>query len=199
MNKKFSFSSHSEIVILLWTIIGAIPGLFKDVTDAICNLKALTLHEIDHLTFRVRQLNSQLSQWHQKYEELIHYTNLQEIPGNMETDKRFEILAVYMTCSMKMKRLALALNPLAGSTIEDEAQSLADLIVGLEKRAYAENPRAAIFMVFKIAIVRATIATEGEWRMSTFSGNGEEHRGPTGLIKKQVFERWCNLMGRKMS
>ena len=199
MDEKFSFSSRSEIVISLWTIIGAVPGLFRDITEAVCESKALTLLEIDQLTFRARQLSSQLSQWHQKYEELIVYTNLQDTPENTETDKHVEILAVYMTCSMKMKRLTLALNPLTGTTIEDETQALADLIMELEKRAYAENPRAAIFMVFKKAMARAIIATEEEWRMSTVPGNGEEHREPTGLIKKEVFERWCNLMGRKIS
>ena len=199
MNEKSDFSSRSEIVILLWTKIGAIPSLFKDVSDAICNSKALDSHKISYLTSRIRQLYKELSQWHQDYERLFRSTGLQNIPGEGKWDKRLEILGIYITSLIKINRLSLALNPLVDSEIEDRIQSLAHQIMRLEKKAYATNPRAALFLVYKTMVSQATIATEGDWRVKARIENGEEPIGPNGFIKKQIFENWCNLMGRKTS
>ena len=197
--KQYSFCGRSEIVILLWLIIGAIPGIFKEVTDAICYSTILESHEANRLTVRIRQLQKQLSQWHQEYEKLVLGTHSQEVPGDKETDKRFEILGIYITSLIKLNRVILALNPLRDSRLEDETQHLACLMIRLETTANAANPRAAIFMAAKKRVAEATIATEEDWRNSTSTENGKKCMGPNGLIKKQTFGRWSKLMGRKTS
>ena len=184
-------------MIHLWLIIGAVPGVFKEVTDAVCNSKPLGPHVIDPLTLRIHQLKKQLSQWHQEYEKLVRDTSSQDVQEETKTDKRFETLGLYMANLINLNRLSLALNPLLSSKLEDQAQHLAGLILELEKTANAANPKAALFMVSGMHIARATIATEGEWRDSTRMMQGEQDTNPTGLIQKQVFERWCDLIGRK--
>ena len=114
-----------------------------------------------------------------------------------KAEKRFETLAMCVTCLTILKRLAIALDPLAPSapSMETDAEIFANDIMELEQMAVAANPRAGLFMRFKKEAARATLLTKDEWHVSSLV---DARIGANGLIARWVFEHWIRLKGRKM-
>lgn len=83
-----------------------------------------------------------------------------------------------------------------GTDIEEEAQSLARQIVELAEAASRLNPRAGLFMEFKLTAARAALATEHEWHLCILNAMEEHSNKP---VAKEIFERWCSIKGRSVT
>lgn len=123
--------------------------------------------------------------------------------NELKAEKRFETLGICLAGLIVVKRLAIALDPLAASAAdtEDSAQVLSQEIIELERRAVMANPRAALFMRFKRDVAMATVRTEMEWRVGgSLTGDDDDDArvGANGFIKPWVYERWCVSKGRRV-
>lgn len=117
-------------------------------------------------------------------------------PERSGDDKRYETLGIFMANLVIINRLSLSLNTRAGSDLEDEAQRFASRIMELERRASAANPRASLFMAFKVIMAQATLATKIEWQQA-IRLSIEDHTRTDSVIDSYVFEHWVKLKGRK--
>ena len=96
-----------------------------------------------------------------------------------------------------VNRLSVSLDTRAGTELEDETQNVASRIIELERKASATNPRASLFLAFKVIVAEATLGTKNEWQQA-ITLSDEDHVGANSFISSQVFEHWVNLKGRKI-
>ncbi len=190
-----ALSDSSEIVVSLWTIVCRIPGFFKEVQNAVCNPTDTDMSIIGRLFARVQETSTLLSQWHREFDALFpsHAS-----PEHSRDSKYYETLGVYLVNLMVINRLLVSLNPHAGSELEEEAQDLARQILQLELTASATNPRASMFMAFKLIAAQACLDTRDEWHRA-IRLSVEDPTYTTLLIDSQVFEHWVSLKGRKIT
>ena len=183
------------MVVSLWSDLLYLPSLWKDIQDAVCSSDFISAPDLRDLQFRVTDLDRKLSQWRSRY-ELLLLSVPDPSTDDVRAEKRFETLGMCLTCLIILKRLAIALDPLdpSASDTETDAQLLANEIVEIEKRAVITNPRAALFMKFKMVVALATLVTTEEWRVPSLV---DARVSVNGLIAKWVFEHWCRLKGRK--
>lgn len=188
-----TISDSSGIVVSLWTTICPIPGLFKDVQNAVCNFTGTDMGTIGSLFARARKIRTSLLQWRRQFEELFLSHISHEQSGN---GKQYETLGIYMASLIIINRLSVSLNVRAGKDLEDETQDLASGVVELERRANAANPRASVFIAFKVIVAQATLDTRNEWQQAIRS-SVENSASASLFISSQVFEHWVELKGRK--
>ena len=189
-----ALSDSSGIVVSLWTILCPIPSLFKDVQSAVRNFTEIDRRTIGSLFARARGIRALLLEWHRQYEELSSSAGSSEPSGD---DKHHETLGIYMANLIIINRLTVSLNTSAGLDVEHETQELALHIIELERRASATNPRASLFMAFKVVAAQATLDTKDEWQQAISSSI--EHVSDNSVISRQVFEHWVSLKGRKIT
>lgn len=114
--------------------------------------------------------------------------------ANMFFDRRFEALGVCLASSAILIRLACALQPGMIPQLEMEAQVLALEIRALEETAKVENPRAHLFMAFKMIVAGSISDTEREWRDAYAMSEGQ-----SGVLPWNTFRHWlCLLKGWKV-
>ena len=188
-------SDSSEIVISLWTIVSAIPSLFKDVQYAVCSSTDIDMPTIRSLFTRLRETRAMLLHWHSQFEQLTFSPNPNSTE-NFKTDKHYETLGVYLVNMILVNRLSVSLNTHMGSDLEDETQDLARRIFYLVHKAAAMYPRASLFMAFKSIAAQAALDTKDEWHRAT-RRSVENYVPATPLISSQIFGRWVSLKGRK--
>lgn len=189
------FSDRGTVVVLLWSDLVYLPSLWKDVQAVVCSDDFISSSDLQELQSRVTSFDKKLSQWRSTYEPLL--LSIPDPIYDVKAEKRFETLALCLTCLIILKRLAIALDPLIAwsSELEKDAQLLGEKILEIEKRALSANPRAALFMMFKKQVALATIQTTQEWRVFSLV---DARVGANGLIAKWVYEHWCTLKGRKV-
>lgn len=190
-----TLSDSSGIVVSLWTTICPIPGLFKDVQNAVCNPIDFDMRTIGDLYARVRAIWSSLLQWRQQYDEL---TSSHNQPQQAVNGKQYETLGIYMANQILINRLSVSLKPHAGSDLEAETHDLARQLLQLERTASTVNPRASLFMAFKVITAQAIRDTKDEWQRA-IDCSVEDHAAARPFISGQVFERWVRLKGRKIT
>ena len=190
-----ALSDSSEIVVLLWTIVCRIPGLFKEVQNAVCNPTGIDMGIIGSLFARVRETSTLLLQWRREFDALSP-SHISSEPSR--DSKYYETFGVYLVNLMVINRLLVSLNPRAGLELEEKAQDLAHQILQLELTASATNPRASMFMAFKLVAAQACLDTNDEWHQA-ITLSVEDPTYTTLLISSQVFERWVKLKGRRIT
>ena len=191
-----TFSSCSDIVISLWKRIVPIPSLFNGVQDAICGPLEASTKSVGELLSRALRLRQQLLDWRQLYDRMLastflKYHSLEISEDGVGSDKRFEILGVCLATQIVLNRAIVAMNPDMAEFMEYEAQQLAEQILEIEKEACKVNPRAAVFMTFKLVIANATLSTKESWLIQSVRGSANN------LMDPEVFEHWVALQGRK--
>ena len=179
----------SKLVVSLWATISPIPNIFADVQQIICFSQEPDSRDISELMYRACEIRSHLWSWRQRFDD--------SLPEHDDVlDKRFEILGVCLVNVLVLDRLIVAMDPSMGEDIEEEAQSLARQVVVLAEAASRVNPRAGLFMEFKLTAAHAALATEHEWSLSVRNAQGE---GSSGPVTKKIFERWCSVKGRSIT
>lgn len=190
-----TLSDTSGILVSLWTIICRIPSLYKDVQTVICQKLDTGFRNIGNLFARVQEARTLLLQWRREYDELSLSRHLIEQSAN---GKEHETLGIHMANQIIVNRLSVSLDLGAGSSLEIKTQDLACRILELERRADAENPRASLFMAFKVIAAKAALDTKDEWqRAITLAIEDRTHANL--LISSQIFEHWISLKGRKVT
>ena len=173
----------------LWATICPIPNLFADVQHIICLSQDPESTVISDLRYRACEIRTQLWNWRQRFDNTL--TEHDDV-----LDKRFEILGVCLVNVLVLDRLIVAMDPCVGADIEEEAQSLARQVVVLAEAASRVNPRAGLFMEFKLTAAHAALVTEQEWYLFIQNAQGEGSNGP---VTKEIFERWCSVKGRSIT
>ena len=190
-----ALSDTSGIVVSLWTTICRIPGLFKDIQYAVCNSIDTDTRTIENLLARVQETRCLLLQWRTQFEDLLPSLNT---PKQCRDGKKVDTLGVYMANLILMNRLSVSLNPRAGAELETQTQDVARRILQLRQMTSTVNPRASLFMAFKVITAQAILDTQDEWqRAIDLAIQDDACTGP--LIRSQVFERWVRLKGRKIT
>ena len=190
------FTDRSDIVVSLWTCVLCLPSLFGDVQRAVFGPHVPEASLVESLLERIHQLRNRILQWRQRY-ELLRLENIsRSIHSETQSDKRYESLGICLAGNIILNRLHLSLNPFAGPEIEETIQNFANQVLVLTEQCSVNNPRAGLFMAFKVVTARAVIATTEEWRVTT-QEQRYDHVGPNGCIARWVFEHWCTLKGRR--
>ena len=174
----------------MWLIITPLPSILHEIQEMICDPDVARPIAITTFVARLHKIRAELISWRHEYDTL-----LTRYP---EADKRLELLGVGLGMLLLTSRLVVALGPRCGQAYEDDAQDYADQIFELEMQAVAINPRAGLFMGFKMALANATLATKAEWQIAIWDAESGTDDG-TDMISRHVFERWCRLKGRKVS
>jgi len=191
------FADCSDIVICLWSHLWSLPNIFNDVQDIVINEREPPSHLLAQLLGRIFTLRAKLLRWRGRFQALLLTQNSPVSSNYTRFDKRCETLSVCLAGLILLCRLALALDPCMGSATEDEAQRLSLEINDLYKEVSTYNPRAGLFMAFKMEVARATLGTSEDWHIVS-STPPLPNVSSKGLIKPSVFERWCNLKGRRV-
>lgn len=174
----------------MWLIVTPIPSILHEIQEMICNSDVARLIATITFVARLHKIRSELTSWrHEYYNLLIKYP---------DADKRLELLGVCLGSLLLVSRLLVALGPHCGQAYEDDAQDYANQIFQLELQALAINPRAGLFMGFKMALANATLATKAEWQIAIWDAESGIDDG-TDMISGELFEQWCRLKGRKVS
>ena len=190
-----TLSDTSGIVVSLWTTICRIPSLFKDVQHAVCNPNETDKRTIENLLVQVQETRRLLLQWHTQFEDLLPSQNPTK---HCREGKKIDTLGVYMANLILMNRLSVSLNLRAGAELENQTQDVARRILQLRQMTSTVNPRASLFMAFKVITAQAILATQDEWqRAINLAIQDNAHTSP--LVRSQIFERWVRLKGRKFS
>ena len=190
-----ALSDTSGIVVSLWTTICRIPGLFKDVQYTVCNSIDTDTRTIETLLARVQETRRLLLQWHTQFEDPVPSQNP---PKQCKEGKKIDTLGVYMANLILMNRLSVSLNPRAGAELETQTQDVARRILQLRQMSSTVNPRASLFMAFKVITAQAILDTQDEWqRAIDLAIQDDAYTSPP--IRSQVFERWVRLKGRKFT
>ena len=189
-----TLSNSSGIAVNLWIIVCPIPSLFKDVQNAICDPTNTDMHTTRILFARVLAIRTSLNQWRREYEEYISSHDSSEQSG---VDKQYDLLGIYMANIIIINRLNISLHPLSGTESENETQDLARQLIQLELKASSANPRASLFMAFKVVAAQAALDTHEEWQQA-IKTSVEDPTDVHALVDRQIFERWVRLKGRKI-
>ena len=151
------------------------------------------MQTIDSLSSRVREIRTLLLQWCKRYEELYWSHTSPEQAAN---GKQYDTLGIYLAQLILINRLSVSLNPRAGLGLEIEAQDLARRIIQLEQTASTVNPRASVFMAFKVIAAQATLDTKVKWQQA-IRLSIEDYTRPNPVISSHVFKLWTDLKGRR--
>ncbi|KAF2237719.1 hypothetical protein EV356DRAFT_510724 [Viridothelium virens] len=188
------FGSRSQLSISLWMMKYRVPGLMRRTTELVCSDKHVDPCDVERLLQEARDLRKRFQEWRFTYDCIMENRTRQTM-RSCEYNKARNLLAVCVTDLVLMARIIFALDPVNSSEMEDEAQAMGGLIVALEQEAATISVTAALFMTQKLAVAQAIMATEHDWRKATWQqitdGRGRK------MIDRQVFERWCTLLGRK--
>ena len=189
------FDNRSKNTIKMWMSVCHVPRLFYETAEAVSRPTEVGSAAMKLLSHRIHQLRKVYIDWHRQYKELLS-EHCEDSLEQARIDKRYETLGAGLGITVVLNRLILALNFDTARELEDESQELSREIVQLERRAYAANPRAGIFMAFKMMIAHATIETRAEWQIPEFSGD-KRLRVPQRTVSIQAWERWCSMKGRE--
>ena len=183
----------------LWTRVVALPRLFKDVQEFICQPESAAPFAHENLVARTSKLREQLRDWHRSYNALVaqHEMKSYSDKTRLQSERRFEALGVSLAVTIILNRLMIALNPTLGPEAEQENRILAHDIITLAQVAQTVNPRAHLFMAFKLLVANATLETEEEWRYFFEVWNADNQHS-WKLIPSPVFQRWVRLKRRKV-
>ena len=189
-----TLSDTSGIVVSLWTTICRIPSLFKDVQNAVCNSNETDKCTIENLLVQVQETRRLLLQWRTEFEDFPS----QNSPKQCREGKKIDTLGVYMANLILMNRLSVSLNLRAGAELETQSQDLARQILQLRQMTSTVNPRASLFMAFKVITAQAILETQDEWQRAIDLAI-QDNAHTSSLVTSQIFERWVRLKGRKFS
>jgi len=187
-------SNRSETAVSLLILKSRVSALFADITAAVCNPRAYGVSQLNFLVSLASELRTDLLQWRSSYERLLAYTPIPCV-STVDYNKRCEIMSTYISCSMIVNRLLIAIcfNSPENVRLEEETQHLAKQMISLEMQVKDICPHTRLFLAQTVFVARATIASAEDWV-------AESTGSPVGtVIEKWRFERWCGLFGRKVS
>lgn len=211
-------SDRSPIVVDLMVLKCNIPGLCVDVTNMICHQLDPSPSFMIETACRIHLLRVDLLKWHTRYEAILRDAP-PILPRTAEFDRRCKIFATYLSCMIISSRLLGAISPTERSELEAQTRVLTGQMLDLEKEVKSTSLQTHLFMAQTLGVSHATIKSSELW-MDMDAGEREvkeevlesedgvdgheqhpdtpESPGPRGLVERWKFERWNELMGRKV-
>ena len=177
----------------LLIILISIPGLFRDITDAICQSHEPPLITEIGLVSRAQNIRSSLRNWY------FSHIGPNNAPMNRSIlcDGFYRILVLFYIASIYSNRLNTCIF-FSGTPeieeMEDECQKFANNIVSLCKGESYLNMQGSLLLAQKLPIAEATIQSGADWKQQLSYSNS---RSQPFKMPKQTFRDWCNLFGRK--
>jgi hypothetical protein len=183
------------MVISLLIILISIPGLFRDITAAICDSPDPPAAVLTELISRARQIRLSLKKWYSSYITL----NNGLINGPTLCDGYYKIIVLFYISSIYSNRLITCIYLMGTSDaleMEEESQRFAKIVVSLHREDAYANLQSSMLLAQKLPIAEAIINSGDDWRKQMHLKSGQ------GLIFKMpahIFKHWCTLFGRKTS
>ncbi|KAF2663801.1 hypothetical protein BT63DRAFT_430066 [Microthyrium microscopicum] len=184
---------RSTMVNAIVSILIAVPGLFKDITHAICNDDQQPLTTTLELVSRARKSKAALRQWYRTYFGLyVHPTNVHSV-----NDNTFKLMVLYYICTIYVNRLSTCIfwtDEADIEELEEETQRCAKFIVTISKEEAYQKLPSSLLLAQKVPIAEAAVRSADEWR-----GDWSFEEGSSRLFKvsRKTFSHWCELFGRR--
>ncbi len=188
-----SFHDRSSIAIALRIYMCAMPGLFADVTDAVCRGRCLDWYSIGLIKARVNQQRLKLLRWRCDFDALTEQAYMTETPQDL-LDQRSEVLGTYLGIMILVNRLLTFLCTDGAAELEDDTVVLATQLMDMDGASSLISPHTYLFTMQKLKIARAALASTQEWQAAIRYSN---EYGQKGIISAARFEWWCELLGIK--
>ncbi|KAL8945893.1 MAG: hypothetical protein Q9222_007634 [Ikaeria aurantiellina] len=187
-----SFSPSDQALVSLWACIIPIPGLFHRVQRSISNQEETSFLNRHNLLQSLLRIRSQLMAWgrdqrlaYTKTCGLMKYSYMRL--EQAKTEIEYETFGILTTNLMQVERFIVVLDHTLAVQMEPHVQRLAAQLVDLHRAASLANPRAALFLSFKVMIAKAALATADEWRREILNPNSP------GVVSKGAFQRWMAM------
>ena len=188
------FCERSRMSISLWMNKYHIPSLLKRVTMLVCSDEPPNPRAVEDFLQEAREHRVRFLEWRFTYDCYMESLADRNITPFEHSQARL-LLAVCATDLIFMNRIIVAIDPVGSWELEDQAQALARMILALEQEAASTNLMSTLFVVQKLGLSRAIIATEQDWRGARWQQS--ERGGGRRVIERRIFEQWCSLLGRK--
>jgi len=171
----------------------AMPGLFADVTDAVCHSGCLDWYSIGSLYARVNQQRLNLLHWRCDFDALTEQVYMTK-PSQGLLDQRSEVLGTYRGMMILVNRLLTFLCIDRAVALEDDTLVLATQLMDMDGASSLISPHTYLFTMQKLKIARVTLATTQKWQAAVRYSDDDGHGG---IISIATFEWWCELLGIK--
>lgn len=165
----------------------SLPRIFKDVTSVICHESRPSISKVAILLSRAYVIRARFKSYRSTYLSKNVFG-----PGGVLRG----ILAILYTCIILCNRLITALTRHNSKDFEQEAQYLANEVLAMYQQSDLSELNESSFLAQENCVAEATIATHKVWsrEMQVYIRRGP---GSSATIKRETFERWCSLLGRK--
>lgn len=192
-----SYSECSEIYVSLWLRAIDLPRLLLDVQRVVHSPYLSTEHDIQLLQNRATMLKSNFAAWRGSYNSLVQATSTRppEEQVHIKFDRRYEALGIYLASTAIVNRILISLDMTRYPQLDQETEKLAEQIIVIERQSKDLNPRAYLYMAFKMTVAMACLVTSEEWR-NTYQAVDQCRRN-YNLVPWYVFKRWIGIKGRK--
>jgi hypothetical protein len=167
-----------------------IPRLFRQTTLYIDTAMHPDPVLRDELLLRAYDTRETLLSWEKEF-----HTFQQQYQSQTVEYKLHELLAVALAMLILLQRIIVALQPMDPDAVplEIQTQGIAERLLALENEVVAtRHPKTNILLAQKLFIARAAIASRDDWSGAMFTVTAR------GVVSRQLFERWCGLLGRKI-
>ncbi|KAL8710273.1 MAG: hypothetical protein Q9220_005043 [cf. Caloplaca sp. 1 TL-2023] len=186
------FLPSDQALIRLWACIIPIPGLFHKAQKAVCNREETSFLHRHNLLQSLLEIRLRLMAWgtSQRFTltkkcGLMKYSYMRLEQARTELD--YEMFGILATNLMQLERVIVGLDHTLAAEMEPHAQRLAGQLIDLQRAASLANPRAALFLTFKVKIAKAALATADEWQQNISNPDSP------GVVSKGAFQHWLAL------
>jgi hypothetical protein len=186
---------RSTMAISLFNILISIPGLFRDITAAICDYPDPPLTTLIELISRAQKIRLSLRNWYSSH------IGLDDVPinGLASRDECYKILVLFYISSIYSNRLNTCIYVSGASDMmerEEESQRFANIVVSIYREEAYSKLQSSLLLAQKLPIAEAIIESGDNWKeqLRLSSGQGQLFKMPA-----QTFKHWCALFGRKTS
>ncbi|KAL8811288.1 MAG: hypothetical protein Q9200_001923 [Gallowayella weberi] len=177
---KSVFSTYSDSFVRAWASVSRVPGLFRRVREVLRNPHRDST-EVDTLLNQIVTLTRELT-----------ILSFNQIPiSEILLERSYSLMhdraALYLTNIARAERLIAALDHNTALAAEARAQKISTEIMDFAAAASTVDPRATLYLRFKVVVAKATIDTSEEWHREIIS------RTPETVMDVRVFDRWIGL------
>ncbi|CAH0026970.1 unnamed protein product [Clonostachys rhizophaga] len=165
-----TFSDRSRLGVTLMTFMTRIPGLALMTFELLSADTCLQTAELQAGVAKLRSLRSAIIAWRRSFNTTllaavdVHHT------AKDETGKRYELLAIAIVLHILTTRMLLCISPNEREFLEEEVQSQAAELKGIQVSVAGKHGRAAFLISQKAMTADATIATHSDFQESVGTG-----------------------------
>jgi hypothetical protein len=176
----------------LLSILVFVPGLFRDITKAICHSPSPSVAALTALISRAQKIRTSLKAWYK------HHISASP-DGTILPCGYNRIIVLFSISSIYSNRLNTCIclaGTLKAEDLEEETQLFASNILALYKEEAHKDIQSSLLLAQKVPIAESAIESGKEWKRG-FERGGEQ--GQLFVMPKKTFVRWCTLFGRSTS